>query len=182
MENKTSILFIFSGLPCSGKSTLAKNISKILNTVYLRIDTIDNEIFKFENYKVQGGEGYTIAQKIIEDNLKIGNDVVSDQCNPWKLTRDHFNDVAIKNNCKYINIEIICSNIEEHKKRVENRGYPIWEEINKWNYEQWIEEHIVVDTANKTIEECTKELIEKLEYWKIKNYGIKYACTSHNKR
>jgi adenylylsulfate kinase-like enzyme len=162
MENKEPILFIFSGLPCSGKSTLAQNISKILNAVYLRIDTMDKIFLELCNYTVQGGESYTLAQRIIEDNLKVGNNVISDQCNPWKLTRDEFNNVAIKNNCKYINIEIICSNVEEHKKRVKIRGYPVWEEIDKWKYEPWNEEHIIIDTANKTIEECIKELIEKI--------------------
>ena len=161
--NKEPVLFIFSGLAGSGKSTLAQNIAKKLNAVYLKIDSIDNVIFKFENYKVQGGESYTIAQCIIEDNLKIGNNVISDQCNPWKLTRDHYNNVAIKNNCKHINIEIICTDKEEHKKRIEDRGYPKWEEINKWGYDQWDEEHIVIDTANRTIEECTNELVEKMK-------------------
>ena len=41
MENKESVLYIFSGLPASGKSTLAKNLSKILKAVFIRIDTIE---------------------------------------------------------------------------------------------------------------------------------------------
>jgi adenylate kinase family enzyme len=162
MENKEPVLFIFSGLAGSGKSTLAQNISKILNAVYLRIDTIDNVLIEQCKFNLQGGESYNLAKKIIEDNLKIGNSIISDQCNPWNMTRLEFNNVAIKNNCKYMNIEIICSDKEEHKKRIENRGYPKWEEINKWGYEQWNEEHIIIDTANKTIEECTKELLEKI--------------------
>jgi adenylylsulfate kinase-like enzyme len=30
-------------------------------------------------------------------------------------------------------------------------------------YESWNEEHITIDTANKTIEECTIELTEKIK-------------------
>ena len=115
-----------------------------------------------------------MAYRIIEDNLKIGNSVISDQCNPIKLTRNEFNDIAIKNNCKYMNIEIICSNETEHKKRVDDREYPpTWEEILKRKYdpnygymyfEPWKEEHIIIDTANKTIDECTNELLEKIKY------------------
>ena len=112
-----------------------------------------------------------MAYRIIEDNFKIGNDVISDQCNPINLTRNEFNNLALKNDCKYINIEIICSNEMEHKKRVESRNYPSWSEVMKRKYDQnycfmhyepWQEELIIIDTANKTIEECTKELLEKI--------------------
>jgi predicted kinase len=121
MKNSEPILYIFSGLPGTGKSTLAKNLSKILKAVYIRIDTIEQGIRDLCNFYVQGPEGYRLAYKIVEDNLKIGNSVISDQCNPIKLTRKEWNDVAIKNNCKHINIEILCSNKEEHKNRIENR-------------------------------------------------------------
>ena len=161
MEINNSILYIFSGLPGTGKSTLANIISKKLNAAYLRIDTIEQGIRELCSFNVQG-EGYRLAYKIIEDNLKIGNNVITDQCNPWKLTREEFNNVAIKNNCEYKNIEVICSNIKEHKKRIEKRGYPAWEDVNKWKYEPWNEEHIVIDTANRTIDECINELMNKI--------------------
>jgi len=35
------VLFIFSGLPASGKTALAKLVAKEYNTVYLRIDTVE---------------------------------------------------------------------------------------------------------------------------------------------
>jgi hypothetical protein len=54
------------------------------------------------NFNVQA-EGYRLAHRIIADNLKIGNNVISDQCNPWKLTRNEFENIAIENNCKYMN-------------------------------------------------------------------------------
>jgi len=171
MENKEPILYIFSGLPASGKSTLAINLSKILKIVYIRIDTIEQGIMDLCKFNVQG-EGYRLAYRIIEDNLKIGNDVISDQCNPINLTRNEFNNLAIKNDCKYLNIEIICSNETEHKKRVESRNNPpSWNEVMKRKYdtnysfmyyEPWKEKHIIIDTANKTIEECTKELLIKI--------------------
>jgi predicted kinase len=167
METNKPVLYVFSGLPGTGKTTLAQNISRIFKAVYLRIDTIEQGIMDLCKFNIQG-EGYRLAYRIIEDNLKIGNDIISDQCNPWELTRNEFKNLAIENNCKYLNIEIICSNKEEHKRRVENRKFPPWEEINKWDYKSWNEEHIVIDTANKTVEECTKELIEKINAEKSK--------------
>jgi predicted kinase len=170
MKQSKSILYIFSGLPGTGKSILAKNAVKLLKAFYIRIDTIEQGIIDLCNFNVQG-EGYRLAHRIIEDNLKIGNNVISDQCNPWKLTRNEFENIAKKNNCKYVNIEIICSNKNEHKNRIENRKLNTWEDVMKREndpdyylyYEPWNEEHIIIDTADRTIEECTKELLEKIK-------------------
>jgi predicted kinase len=169
-----SVLYIFSGLPGTGKSALAKNLAKKLNAVYIRIDTIEQGIRDLCNTNVQE-EGYRLAYRIAEDNLKIGNSVIADQCNPIALTREEWNNTALKNSCMYINIEILCSDETEHKNRVENRKtkienlrLPTWEEVMKREYEPWTEEHIVIDTANKKIEECTCELMDKIDRWKNK--------------
>jgi predicted kinase len=175
MEKAGPILYIFSGLPGTGKSTLAKNLAEKLNAVYIRIDTIEQAIRDLCNFNVQA-EGYRLAYRIVEDNLNIGNNVISDQCNPIKLTRKEWENIALKNKCKYINIEIICSNKIEHKNRVENRKeeienlkLPTWEEIMEREYDKWEEEHIIIDTANKKIEECTNELMKKISKWRKEN-------------
>jgi adenylylsulfate kinase-like enzyme len=43
---------------------------------------------------------------------------------------------------------------------------PTWEQVTGIRYDPWNEEHIIIDTANKTIEECTKELMEKINTYK----------------
>lgn len=168
MEINKAVLYILSGLPGTGKSTLAKTFSEKMNAVYLRIDTIEQEIRDLCNFNV-GGEGYRLTYRIIEDNLKVGNNVISDQVNPVNFIRKEFNNLAVKNNCKYMNIEIICSDEKEHKYRIENRineienlKLPTWEEIKNRNYERWEEEHIIIDTAKKTINECINELMDKI--------------------
>jgi len=168
MENTKPILYIFSGLPGVGKSTLAKNVAKLLNAVYIRVDTIEQGLRDLCNFNVQG-EGYRLAYKLAQDNLRVGNNVVADQCNPISLTRQEWGEVAIKNGCNYVNIEIICSDKSEHKNRVENREkeienlmLPTWEEVTARKYDVWDEEHIIIDMANRTVEECTEELMEKI--------------------
>jgi len=162
------VLYIFSGLPGVGKSTLAKNVAKLLKAVYIRIDTIEQGLRDLCKFDVQG-EGYRLAYRIVRDNLLVGNDVVADQCNPIKLTRKEWVDVAVKNNCDYINIEIVCSDKSEHRRRVENREndienikLPTWEDVVEREYDVWDEEHIIIDTANKTVDKCTEELMKKI--------------------
>lgn len=79
-------LLIFSGLPGSGKTILAKEIVKYYKAVYLRLDTIEHRINELCNYTVQG-EGYRLSYRIAADNLLLGNSIVADCCNPWEITR-----------------------------------------------------------------------------------------------
>ena len=55
-----AILFIFSGLPAVGKSTLARFLVKEFGAVYLRIDTIEQGLKDLCRINVEG-EGYRLA-------------------------------------------------------------------------------------------------------------------------
>ena len=162
------VLFILSGLPASGKSTLAKLLAKKYHAMYLRVDTIEQGLRDLCNYDVQG-EGYRLSYRIADDNLKVGNSVVADSCNPIYLTRREWEEVAKQNNCQFIHIEIICSDKKEHKKRIETRdneikglNMPTWKDVETREYHPWECERIVVDTANKSVEQSFEELTEKI--------------------
>ena len=161
-------LFIISGLPTSGKSTLSKLIAKKYNAFYLRIDTIEQGLRDLCNFNVQG-EGYRLSYRIAADNLKIGHNVVADSCNPINHTREEWENVAKTNNSIFINIEIICSDKAEHRKRIESRKseidglkLPTWNDVENREYHQWETNRIVIDTANKTVEMCMEELDNKI--------------------
>lgn len=163
-----SILFILSGLPGTGKSTLSQFLAEKYKALYLRIDTIEQGLRDLCNCDV-AGEGYGLAYQIADDNLKLGINVVADSCNPIPLTRNKWEEVAINNNCIFVNIEIICSDKNEHKKRIESRvakvkhlKLPTWEEVEHREYHSWKNKRILIDTANKPIEVTLIELEEKL--------------------
>ena len=168
MKPTNPILFILSGLPASGKSTLSKLIAQEYNAFYLRIDTIEQGLRDLCNFDVQG-EGYRLSYKIAADNLQLGNNVVADSCNPITLTRKEWENVATQNNSRFVNIEVICSDKEEHRKRVETRKkdiqelkLPTWEDVKNREYHSWESEKITVDTANKSVEDCFEELKRKI--------------------
>ena len=171
------ILFILSGLPATGKSTLSAYIAKKYNAMYLRVDTIEQGLRDLCNLDVQG-EGYRLAYRIAGDNLKLGRNVVSDSCNPIGLTREEWENVAKSKQCKFLNIEVVCSDKEEHKRRAESRKVdipnlklPDWNDIVNREYHPWQEERIEIDTANKSIEETVEELFKKIDY-ALSQYGI----------
>jgi len=161
-------LYILSGLPGSGKSSLSKALASHLNSVYLRIDTIEQGLRDLCKIKVEG-EGYRLSYRIAADNLNLGNNVIADSCNPISLTRSEWQEVASLNGVGFVNIEVLCSDIEEHKKRIESRGndiqglaLPSWSEIEKRQYDSWDCKRIVIDTASKTVNESFKDLLGKL--------------------
>ncbi|MDR1679341.1 MAG: AAA family ATPase [Prevotellaceae bacterium] len=165
-------LFILSGLPATGKSTLSKLIAQEYGAVYLRIDTIEQGLRDLCRFEVQG-EGYRLSYRIAGDNLKLGQHVVADSCNPVSLTRREWENVAKENDSLFINIEVLCSNKEEHKKRIETRKseitglkLPDWKDVENREYHSWETERIIIDTANKSIEESFEELKKKINSYK----------------
>ncbi len=163
-----TILFIFSGLPASGKSTLAKRIAKEYGATYLRIDTVEQGLRDLCGVDVQG-EGYGLSYRMASDNLSLGQHVVADSCNPINLTRREWEKVAEESGSIFVNIEVLCSDKVEHKRRVETRKnevknliFPTWKEVEIREYHAWEGERIAIDTANKSVENSFEELKEKI--------------------
>lgn len=151
------ILYSFAGLPGTGKSTLAQRLATYYNSVYLRIDTIEQAL-REAGLSVDGPEGYLIAYTIAADNLRLGLDVVADSVNPLRITRNAWRDVAERCSSGFVEIEVICSNTAEHKSRVEARSsdipnlrLPLWSEVVTREYEAWHRNHIIIDTSGQDL-------------------------------
>jgi len=164
----TPALYIFAGLPATGKSTLACLLAKAQRAAYLRIDTIEQGLRELCAINVQG-EGYRLAYRIAEENLQAGIDVVADSCNPIDLTRNEWEQIALKAQAAFVNIEIICSDNREHRQRVETRQSPVpnmelpnWSDVLRREYHAWAKEHIIIDTAKRSLSESFDELLSKL--------------------
>ena len=161
-------LFIFSGLPGSGKTTLSQKLARHSNAVHLRIDTIEQALRDLCNINVEG-EGYCLAYRIAADNLRLGLDVVADSCNTIELTRREWENVATSNGADFVNIEVQCSNAEEHRRRIESRTttieglkLPTWQDVIDREYHDWPGDRVVIDTANQSISDSFTTLANKL--------------------
>lgn len=158
-------LYIFAGLPGAGKSSLAKELAKVIGAVYLRIDTVEQAIRDLCEIQVEG-EGYRLSYRVASDNLEIGNSVVADSCNPIELSRKEWNKVAENSGASCVNIEVVCSDVSEHKRRVETREpeviglqLPTWEQVKNREYHSWHCSRMVIDTASKSTHECVDEIL-----------------------
>lgn len=165
-------LYIFSGLPGTGKSTLAKLVAQHYKGLYLRIDTIEQGLRDLCSLEIQG-EGYRLSYRIASDNLRLGLDVVADSCNPIELTRREWEQTAREAEANFRNIEVICSDAPEHRIRIETRRpeppelfgpkLPTWDEVENREYHPWTVDRIIVDTAGRSATESANELIAQID-------------------
>lgn len=170
------VLYIFSGLPASGKTTLGKMLARHLNAAYLRIDTVEQGLRDLCNFKVEG-EGYRLSYRIAKDNLELGTSVVADSCNTIALTRKEWEETALAANARFVNIEISCSDKHEHRTRVESRAnsiqnlkLPTWDKVENRHYEQWQGNILRIDTVGQTPTESFEILLSALfEKLKLEN-------------
>ena len=158
------MLFIFGSLPGTGKTELSIHLARKIDGVHLRIDTIE-QAMRDAGIKPIGPRGYMVAYKIAADNLRLGLPVVADSVNPLSVTRKTWREVAIQAGVPFQEIEIICSDKDELRRRIETRQtgiaglkLPTWKDVIEREYDVWASEHIVIDTAGQTPDESKKTL------------------------
>jgi predicted kinase len=161
------MLIIFSGLPGTGKSTLARKLAGQLQATYLRIDTIEDEMLDQDAAPlVARGGGYCVAYAVAADNLKLGRAVVADSVNPIRITRDAWHEVARNSGVPYFDIAVVCHDVQEHRRRIDARTSGTrgsnWLAIQEREFEPPDEATIVIDTSGRTAQQCLVDLSEAL--------------------
>jgi predicted kinase len=158
------MLIIFGGRSGSGKTALSRALARSLGAVHLRIDTVEEAIIAATGLPV-GTAGYRVGYAVAEDNLRLGRVVVADSVNPLDLTREAWRAAADRAGVPSVEVEIICSDAAEHRRRVEARRsddpgarQPTWREVLARHVEPWTREHLVIDTAGRTVAECLAQL------------------------
>jgi predicted kinase len=119
------MLIILGGLPGTGKTTIARELARQLHATYVRIDSIEQAIRSSETVNQLNDTGYRIAYAITEDNLRLGRTVISDSVNPIQLTRDAWMAVADRAQVRAAEVEVICSDPQQHRQRVGTRSADI---------------------------------------------------------
>ena len=157
MSPPAPLLIVFGGLPGTGKTTVARELTRRLAASYLRIDTIEQRLR--EAGLAVGPNGYVIANALAAENLAIGRTVIADCVNPVAASRNGWRETADRHAARLIEIELVCSDVALHRRRVESRivdvsGHkqPAWDDVVKRDYDPWDREHLVLDTAVDSVD------------------------------
>jgi predicted kinase len=145
-------LVVFGGLPGVGKTTIASRLAAGMGAVFLRIDVIEMALHD-EGVEVEG-QGYAVAYALAESNLRLGLTVIADSVNPIPLTRDAWRAVASRTGAVLVEVEVVCSDAFEHRRRVETRVTdlpglvpPTWAEVVGRDYQARDDNRLVIDTT-----------------------------------
>lgn len=113
-----------------------------------------------------------VAYSLARENLQLGGTVIADSVNPLALTRDTYREIALSTRTDYLEIEIVCSDIIEHRKRVETRvseveglTLPDWKQVTDLVYEPWSREHLVLDSYSLSSDESVSRNIDVLSQY-----------------
>lgn len=135
---------------------------------YTRVDVVEQALRTAGSW-VDGPAGYMVCYELSSENLRLGLDVVADTVNPIVETRQAWRGVAKSLDVPYTEIEVVCSDKREHRQRIVDRTsdipglvLPTWEQVETRQYDDWDEDHIVIDTAHRTVADSLMELREAL--------------------
>ncbi|HEY6686711.1 MAG TPA: AAA family ATPase [Propionibacteriaceae bacterium] len=158
------VLVVVGGLPATGKSTIARILAEQTKAPYLRVDRIEQGIVAWSALSHPlGPVGYAVAYELAQEQLQLHLDVIVECVNPIALTRDSWCKIAAENGAAILEVELVCSDESEHRRRVETRTSdvegltkPTWAAVMEREYEPWRRKHLVVDTARMSAQSAAR--------------------------
>jgi predicted kinase len=163
-------MIVFSGLPGTGKSSLAESIGRQLGIPvfakdWLEASLISSGLGSIDNLKQLGFAGYELLTVLAERQLMLNQSVILDSVASTQNIRTKWYQLAQQYGANWLVIECICSDERIHRARLKDRrrNIPGWHEL-EWAdiekvqgyYPPWEEEHLVLDMVNALSENVSK--------------------------
>lgn len=136
----TSNLFMFIGLPGSGKSQFAKKYAEEYNAIIHSSDNLREELFGDVNCQDKNDILFNTLHKRIKEDLSSGKNVIYDACNISSKRRHAFLK-ELKNISCLKTAVIIATPFEECIERDKNRDRSVGEDVIKQMYLNWQPPH-----------------------------------------
>lgn len=163
------MLIAFSGLPGTGKTTIARLLARRLAAVHVRVDTIEQALLRAGASAPLGPEGYVVAYGVAADNLRLGHRVIADCVNAVTVSREAWEKVAEECRVAYLPVHLVCSDADEHRRRVSERqvdiqGHvlPTWDQVSAARFDPPAPGALSIDTCACSAESAVEQIIRRL--------------------
>ncbi len=152
-------LIVFSGLPGTGKSSLAEEVGKSLGIPVFAKDWLEATLVRSglkppNEDKSLGFAGYELLTLLTERQLMLGQSAILDSVAGSQTIRSTWCHLAERYGADWRVIECICSDESIHRSRLDSRkrNIPGWHELEwtevervKGYYSPWEGERLVLD-------------------------------------
>jgi predicted kinase len=117
------MLIAMAGLPGAGKSTIAEILAHRLGFPLISVDPIESAILSagIDSDQPTGLAAYLVADAIADAALTNGVSIIVDAVNAVNPAREQWVELAKKHRETLRFLEVICSDTQVHKERLELR-------------------------------------------------------------
>jgi predicted kinase len=150
-------LVVMSGLPGSGKSTVAEGLSRHFSMPVFSVDPIEAAMWRGGLLRDQTGiAAYEVAIALAGEQLRRGHSVIVDAVNPVEAPRAAWRELAARHRAQLKIIECVCADETTHRRRIEARRRniagmpePGWGRVleRRAEYEPWRDARLALDTS-----------------------------------
>ena len=159
-SGRRPLLVVVGGLPAVGKTAVCRALlgerPMTRPMTWLRVDSIEQALRRSGEMApgMPGGAGYYAAAAVAGDVLSTGGDVLVECVNPLPITRRLWERTAVDAGSRLLQVELVCSDRDEHRRRVEQRVsdieglvLPDWRDVLQRDYAPWPEADLRLDTG-----------------------------------
>lgn len=145
-----------TGLPGSGKSTVASELAADVGCAVISVDTIEHGLRDagIDAEQPLGLAAYAVANRLVDTQLGLGQTVIADAVNHHPDARQAWLDLASAHGVDVRVIHVECSDEALHRERLETRDHELrvvpWQRVIelKETWTPWPVETEQVDTAH----------------------------------
>jgi hypothetical protein len=156
-------LIVFSGLPATGKSSIAEAIARELSIPIFAKDWLAASLKRLgmgygeSGSSLLGQAGYELLTTLAQRQLSLGQSAILDSVLSWESTRRRWRNLAANYQAQWMVIECICSDEMLHRTLLAGRRYNIpgwqelaWVEVERVRayYKPWDDDRLTLDAVN----------------------------------